>query len=227
MGILNAIFAPFIVLYLIMYSFFRYFDVRTSASISVGPCPQRLPYLHRPQEYHKNPSSIGGRKYTPFAEWKFREFNELPHHFTRRLDESYPAASMYIGQFPNEKLTIIMRFVAFVAGSFAAVLLLATVIDPDLFLGFEVTPHRTVFFYVGVFGSILAVARGMIPEENRVFDPELLIMEVIQHTHYMPDDWKDQLHSKKVRRFSSPCDVTLTAFPVMNRCTRSLANCLR
>ena len=29
MGILNAIFAPFIVLYLVMYSFFRYFDVRT------------------------------------------------------------------------------------------------------------------------------------------------------------------------------------------------------
>jgi len=28
MGILNAIFAPFIVLYMIMYSFFRYFDVR-------------------------------------------------------------------------------------------------------------------------------------------------------------------------------------------------------
>ncbi|KAF9651480.1 APG9-domain-containing protein [Thelephora ganbajun] len=177
MGILNAIFAPFIVLYLIMYSFFRYFD-----------------------EYHKNPSSIGGRKYTPFAEWKFREFNELPHHFTRRLDESYPTASMYIGQFPNEKLTIIMRFFAFIAGSFAAVLLLATVIDPDLFVGFEVTSHRTVLFYVGVFGSILAVARGMIPEENRVFDPELLIMEVIQHTHYMPDDWKDQLHSKKVHQ---------------------------
>jgi autophagy-related protein 9 len=27
MGILNAIFAPFIVLYLLMYSFFRYFEV--------------------------------------------------------------------------------------------------------------------------------------------------------------------------------------------------------
>ena len=122
---------------------------------------------------------------------------------------------MYIGQFPNEKLTIIMRFVAFVAGSFAAVLLLATVIDPDLFVGFEVTPHRTVLFYVGVFGSILAVARGMVPEENRVFDPELLIVDVIQHTHYMPDGWKDQLHSKKVRRFSSSSGITLIDFPLV------------
>jgi autophagy-related protein 9 len=27
MGLINAIFAPFIVLYLLMYSFFRYFEV--------------------------------------------------------------------------------------------------------------------------------------------------------------------------------------------------------
>jgi autophagy-related protein 9 len=177
MGILNAIFAPFIFLYMIMYSFFRYFD-----------------------EYHKNPSSIGSRRYTPFAQWKFREFNELSHLFTRRLDESHPLASMYIGQFPNEKITIIMRFVAFIAGSFAAVLVLASVIDPDLVMHFEITPHRTVLFYVGIFGAVLAIARGMIPEDNRVFDPELLMTEVIQYTHYMPDEWKGELHSKKVHQ---------------------------
>ncbi|KAF8891195.1 autophagy protein Apg9-domain-containing protein [Infundibulicybe gibba] len=173
MGILNAIFAPFIVLYLLMYSFFRYFD-----------------------EYRKDPSTIGGRRYTSFAQWKFREFNELPHLFIRRLDESYPLANIYIGQFPNEKVAIIMRFVAFIAGSFAAVLLLATVLDPDLL----VTPHRTVVFYLGVFGGVLTVVRGMIPDENRVFDPELLMTEVIAYTHYMPDEWKSQLHSKKVHQ---------------------------
>ncbi|KAJ7709570.1 autophagy protein Apg9-domain-containing protein [Mycena rosella] len=177
MGMLNAVFAPFIVLYLLMYSFFRYFE-----------------------EYHKDPSTIGGRRYTSFAQWKFREFNELPHLFTRRLDESHPFANMYIGQFPNENMTLIMRFVAFVSGSFAAVLFLATVLDPDIFVHFEITPHRTVLFYLGVFGSVLAVARGMIPEENRVFDPEFLMTEVITFTHYMPDEWKGDLHSKRIHK---------------------------
>ncbi|KAI0306296.1 autophagy protein Apg9-domain-containing protein [Multifurca ochricompacta] len=175
MGILNAIFAPFIVVYLLMYSFFRYFE-----------------------ESYNNPSSIGGRAYTPFAQWKFREFNELPHLFERRLNESYPIANMYMGQFPNEKIAIIVRFVAFVAGSFAAVLLLATVITPDLFIHFEITPHRSVFFYLPVFYGILAVARGMIPEENRVFDPDVLMKALVQYTHYLPDEWRTQLHSKVV-----------------------------
>ena len=33
MGILNAMFAPFIVLYVLMYSFFRYFEVRDISKI--------------------------------------------------------------------------------------------------------------------------------------------------------------------------------------------------
>ena len=61
------------------------------------------------QESYKNPSSISGRTYTPFAQWKFREFNELPHLFDRRLKESYPIANMYMNQFPNDKLAIIMK----------------------------------------------------------------------------------------------------------------------
>ncbi len=53
---------------------------------------------------------MSGRAYTPYAQWKFREFNELSHLFKRRLNESYETASMYIGQFPNEKVTIIARY---------------------------------------------------------------------------------------------------------------------
>jgi autophagy-related protein 9 len=33
MGVLNAIFAPFIVLYLLIYSFFRYFEVSCRFSV--------------------------------------------------------------------------------------------------------------------------------------------------------------------------------------------------
>ena len=96
---------------------------------------------------------------------------------------------------------------AFIAGSFAAVLLLASVLFSDALVHFEVTPHRSILFYLSIFASILAVARGMIPEENRVFDPELLMTEVIQYTHYMPDEWKEQLHSKKVRIENVPSEI--------------------
>jgi autophagy-related protein 9 len=90
------------------------------------------------------------------------------------------------------------RFVAFIAGSLSAVLLAATLLDPDLFLHFEITPHRTVLFYLGIFGGILAMARGMVPEENLVFDPEASLKEVVKWTHYLPGEWKGKLHSQMV-----------------------------
>lgn len=86
MGFINAIFAPFIVLYLLFYSFFRYFE-----------------------EYHKNPSSLGTRFYTQLARWKFREFNELPHVFQMRLHRSYPLAETYVSQFPNDRMAQLAR----------------------------------------------------------------------------------------------------------------------
>lgn len=176
-GIMNIFVAPFIVAYFLMHYFFRYFN-----------------------EYQKNPSQIGSRQYTPLAEWKFREFNELWHLFQRRVNMSYPFATRYIDQFPKDKAVQLSSFVAFIAGALASVLALASVVDPELFLGFEITPDRTVLFYLGLFGSVWAVARGLVPEETFVFDPEFALNEVINFTHYRPAHWTGRLHSDEVKK---------------------------
>ena len=175
-GVMNVLCAPFIIVYFMMLYFFRYFN-----------------------EYQKNPSQIGSRQYTPYAQWKFREFNELWHLFQRRINMSYPFASRYVDQFPKDKTIQVSRFVAFITGAVVSVLALASVIDPELFLGFEITSERTVLFYLGVFGSVWAVARGAVPEENLVFDPEFALSNVTEYTHYSPTHWRGRLHSNEVR----------------------------
>lgn len=176
-GAMNIFVAPFIVVYFMMHYFFRYFN-----------------------EFKKNPGQIGSRQYTPMAEWKFREFNELWHIFERRINMSYPFASRYVDQFPKDKTIQVARFVAFISGALASVLALASVIDPELFLGFEITPDRTVLFYLGIFGTVWAFARGLAPEETDVFDPEYALLELIDFTHYFPSGWKGRLHSDDVRK---------------------------
>ncbi|KAL7313176.1 autophagy protein atg9 [Mucor circinelloides] len=176
MGLLNLIFAPFIFGYLLLHFFFRYFE-----------------------EYHKNPGEMGSRVYTPFAKWKFREFNELPHLFKNRISQSYEHANLYINQFPKEKTVLMARFVSFLAGSFAGVLALFTLFDSEALLNFEITSNGTVLFYLGITGTIFAVTRGMIPDENQVFEPERLLRQVVEHTHYLPAEWKHRLHTDQVR----------------------------
>ncbi|CAN8104986.1 unnamed protein product [Discula destructiva] len=155
-----------------------------------------LTYFH---EYQKNPSSLGTRAYTPLAEWKFREFNELPHIFQERVNMSYPFAQRYVDQFPSVITERLARTVAFVAGSLATVLVIATMVDPNLFLWFEITPERTALFYLSVFAGAWAFARGMIPEDNMVFNPEYALRQVIEYTHYEPAHWNNRLHSYEVK----------------------------
>lgn len=186
-GFTNILCAPVTVVYLALLYFFRYFN-----------------------EYHKDPSSIGSRQYTPLAEWKMRELNELYHLFQRRLNLSYEPASRYVNQFPKEKTVLVSRFIVFVTGSFAAVLGIITLIDPEMFLGFEITKDRTVLFYIGLFGSILAFSRSMIPSESFVFDPETSLKLVAEHTHYLPEEWDGRLHTDVVKNeFSKLYDLKI------------------
>ena len=180
MGLINFALLPFMIPYLLMYSFFRYFE-----------------------EYHKNPSSIGSRAFTPLAKWQFREFNELPHLFHARLARAHPLADTYVNQFPKAKTALASRFVAFVAGSVVAVLVVFSLVDPDAFLHFEVTPGRTPLFYIGVFGSVLAVARGMSGEgEGGRIEVEEVMGRIVEETHWLPEEWKGKLHSAEVSRQS-------------------------
>lgn len=113
---------------------------------------------------------------------------------------SYPFASRYVEQFPKIKTVQTARFVAFIAGAIVSILALASIIDPELFLGFEITKDRTVLFYLGVMGTLWAVAHGAVPPDNQVFDPEYALRNVIDYTHYMPTQWKDRLHTDEVKR---------------------------
>jgi autophagy-related protein 9 len=152
------------------------------------------------KEYQSNPSKIGARQYTPLAEWKFREFNEVEHLFKRRLNMSDRFAARYLDQFPKVKMAHIARFIAFVAGAITSILVLATLMDPELFLSFEITPDRTVLFYVTIIGTVWGLSNGSLPEENTVFDPEYALLSVIEYTHYRPKHWEDRLHSDEVKK---------------------------
>ncbi|PHH74732.1 hypothetical protein CDD80_2876 [Ophiocordyceps camponoti-rufipedis] len=176
-GLLNLIFAPVVFAYVVIVYFFMYYN-----------------------EYQKDPKLAAARKYTALAEWKFREFNELPHIFYERLHMSFPFATRYIDQFPKRMTEDVARSIAFMSGAITAVLAVCTILDSELFLGFEITKDRTVLFYLGLFGGIWAMTRGIISEESTVFNPEYALRSVIEYTHYMPDHWQGRLHSFEVKQ---------------------------
>ena len=59
----------------------------------------------------------------------FREYNELPHVFERRINLSTKPAKEYLSQFHNPLTTVLARSLYFVTGSFIALLLVMSLFE--------------------------------------------------------------------------------------------------
>ncbi len=141
---------------------------------------------------HDDPSSLHARQFTPFARWRFREFNELEHVFQYRLAKAERAADHYLAQFPPHPLVATLaKFVLFLAGSVASCLVFISLFDEDWSRGFEVTPGRSVVFWLGILAVVVAVSRGMAgPVFLEDFSPQQAMREVAEHTHFLPEAWR-------------------------------------
>jgi autophagy-related protein 9 len=178
MAILNAVLSPFLLVFLVIYFFMKNAEAL----------------------YH-HPSMMGARRWSPLTWWQVREFNELPHFVSQRLGAGHAAAERYISLFPSYVLSHISRFVAFVAGSFAALLLALTITD-ERFLERELVGGRQTVWWLALLGVVLAASRSLIVMEDSSemnLDPGLALLEVAVHTHHFPLHWQGRAHTLEVQ----------------------------
>eukprot|EP00741_Cyanophora_paradoxa_P005597 tig00000912_g5425.t1 len=175
MGILNFILMPFIVVFLVM----RFI-------------------LLNAQQFYVSPSLLGKREWTVDARWRFREFNELPHFFAKRLAAACPPANSYLSMFPSFALGMFARFAAFVSGALAAVLIVAGVLDQNL-LASE-AGGKPLWWWLALFGAIVAVCRALSVDDSSFAggDATAVLTEVVKHTHYLPHHWQGHFTSWEV-----------------------------
>eukprot|EP00850_Spirogloea_muscicola_P012653 SM000082S22895 [mRNA] locus=s82:523573:527908:- [translate_table: standard] len=154
-------------------------------------------FLRNAEQFYHQPSTAGSRRWSNLAQWRIREFNEVEHLFNQRLDTSYKYAVDYTKQFPSHILSMVAKFVSFITGAFAAVLLGIALVDESL-LEAQVF-GRNLFWFAAILGTILAVSRSLIMEECTVYNPELAMGNVVQHTHYLPKHWRGLAGADSVR----------------------------
>lgn len=173
-GLLMIVLSPFLSIFMFIYFFLRNAEL-----------------------FYHQPGTAGSRRWSNLAKWKFREFNELEHLFVQRVNASYQHAVDYTKQFPSPIVSMLAKLVSFVAGAFAAVLLIIALIDESL-LEAQVW-GRNLLWYAAILATVLAISRSLITEANSVFDPESCMYRVVCHTHYLPKHWRGAANTDAVR----------------------------
>ncbi|MCH90025.1 autophagy-related protein 9-like, partial [Trifolium medium] len=121
----------------------------------------------------------------------------VDHLFKHRINSSVLHASDYLKQFPSPIISIIAKFISFVSGGFAAILIIIAFLEESLLEGHIF--GRNLLWYAAVFGTITAISRAAIVNELLVIDPEGAMSMVVQHTHYMPKRWRGKESNEMVR----------------------------
>lgn len=157
-------------------------------------------FFENVQQFHSSKSYLGPRQWSPLAIWQFREFNEMLHVFESRINKSYAPVNDYVKSFSNMYLAITSRCVAYIAGSFVAVLLLTSVLDESILLFVHVGDHNLIW-YLGIFSAFYAAARAGVPDETakaHQSSPEELVDKIAACTHFKPMEWNGQCHTLEV-----------------------------
>lgn len=179
--------SPFILITLLLYFLFRYFE-----------------------DFRQNRGTFKSRKWSRYSLWIIKSHNELYHKLHKRMSIAYIYANLYVNSFNHELQTILARFVAFVCSIFIVIPLILSIVDED-FLYVHVLSHvtsgddfakrnhdKTVLWFMGICGLIYSASKKYIKDEYQVYLPEKYIQHVIVHTRFDPPEWSDLYHTRPV-----------------------------
>lgn len=73
------------------------------------------------------------------------------------------------------------------------------------FMFANLTPNRSVLWWSGILGILLAGAQSLIVDPNFILDHAELLQEVNKFTHYYPEEWKGREHDLDTYDVQLPC----------------------
>lgn len=161
-GFINILLTPFLILYFTLLYMLKYF--------------------------YNIKSIFNSREYNLENKYKLREYNELEHFFTKRLNLSIDIANEYLLQFPNNINNLIYKFLAFISGSLLAILTITTLLaDSENFLSFEVTKNKSILFYISIIGALNTFTYNNIQQDKyKTYQPKIYLKELVKYTHFVP-----------------------------------------
>tara|TARA_Y100000590_G_scaffold39811_2_gene42491 strand:+ start:243 stop:1742 length:1500 start_codon:yes stop_codon:yes gene_type:complete len=170
-SILNYIFMPFILIFIIFYAIFNYGE-----------------------KFYSKPSFIVSYSWTNIGKWKIRDYNELYHNFHERLKIAEEPSKEYMAQFSNKILETFSSLIVFITSSLFIVLLLLSFINDNILVNLYIY-NKTILWYLTLLGAVTTIFKSFIKDKIVCYS-KIKMEEIKKHIDYIPDEWIEDSGNK-------------------------------
>lgn len=156
--------------------------VKTVAIVNFILMPFILPFLilknlfHYGEQFYNNPELLSSRHWTRNAKWIFRNYNELFHEFHEKMLNSTKIAKEYSNQFSNKIIETFCKLLLFIFSSFFIMLIIISIANENTLINMYIG-EKNIIWYLGVFGTIIALLRTII-KDRIIYYPDDKLVEL-------------------------------------------------
>lgn len=140
------------------------------------------------------PASFFGYQWSNFSLYRLRLYNELPHQFNLRMNESYEPTERFMNCFVSKSQVLIIQAVTFLIGIPVLISMLIGAIHSDL------AGLRGFWIMVLAGGILVKFLISQVPEKLEIASPRELLVPVLTIIQLYSADWIENSESLRVRR---------------------------
>jgi autophagy-related protein 9 len=149
------------------------------------------------EKVYSDPRYLGSKNWTIYASYKFRDYNELSHLFSARLNSGTESMMMYIDYLSPIKWEPVYRVLIFMFGSILVLFLLLNLITNNLLLETKLYGIN-ILTYITFLGVSIAILKSLI-KIDRPVDVSVKLKNTVEDLQsklrYLPLKWVETPYS--------------------------------
>ena len=171
-SIINYLFMPFILLFILFYNIFNYGE-----------------------SFYNKPTLLTSRIFTKNALLKFRYYNELSHDFDERLEKSVNFSISYSNIGKNIYFNAISKLIVFICSSIFTIFILLSLINDKILIYVYILNNKSVLWFLSILGTVITIFKYT----NNSFKEPKYYMTKISENIYFNEYFIENSNNDKIR----------------------------
>ena len=158
-------------------------------------------FLKYGEKFYNEPNKLFYKQLSNNSNNKLRYYNEFKVDFLKRNNVCLKYCKEYLDLFSSNYIKIILKFITFILSSIFIILLCLTIYNENILLKLNITDNRPVIWYLGLFGSIIAILKNVTKEnKDKNKNKKELLDKIIQYNKFLDIEEDDKINIKGINK---------------------------